>query len=482
MSDFKERIELYFRAGFPALAIETTEEQLVLNEISTVCEKLNLETVEPFSPASDEPFVAKLDELEENNVYFLLDYQTIPIEQDPAMVRQLKELIIECEDKGAKMIFIGNTSKILPSFSNLITIVDYDLPSADELKVIAKEVEESIMESKDVEIKYNKDKVALALRGMNSFEAKNTLFLSFFKTKTFDPMFIQNEKIQSIKKDGILEISNPAGGLDQVGGLENLKKQAMDYAAAFATPDIEKPRGILCCGQSGCGKSLFAKVIGEYMELPTIKFDFSRVESGIVGSSQQNLRKVFKQLEALAPAVVHIDELEKAMAGAGTDTSGVSTKLLGMMLTWMQDYTAPIFIVGTANWFEKIDENLLRRFDETFSIQLPHSVEREEIWKIHLGKRNIAIDSVDIDSLVEATENYTGAEIEKAIKRTVWRSVTVKKDINTELLLELVKETKPQSKTNADYTKRVEKALEMMTPASVSPSKSTKKKVGRRKV
>ena len=492
MSTFRERVKLYFKAGFPALSVETTEEQLVLNELVELVEEMNQEIEERgeakagleiaglYTPAADKPFVAERGELREKNVYIVADLDTVRIENEPSIVRSLKEMILEAEEKGAKIIFIGVTSKILPSFSDLITVVKYDLPSESVLKELAEQCAETIEKNKNVKVKYDSDRVAMALCGLNVFNAKNILFMSYFDNGTFDYKFIQNEKVQAVKKEGFLEISPVIGGFNQIGGLENLKIQIKDYKAAFLSQDLEKPKGVLCVGIPGTGKSLFAKCVGEELGLPTIRFDFSRVESGLVGSSQQNLRKVFSQVEALAPCVLHIDEIEKAMAGAGTDLSGVTTKLLGMLLTWIQELTAPIFIVATANWLEKIDDALLRRFDETFAIQLPHEVEREEIFKIHLKKRNLDPENFNLKTLVEKSVDYSGAEIEKAIKKSVWRSVAHNRDVDTDLVVELLAETKPIAKVKPEAIKRIQKMIEFATPASLPPKKNLKSSVGKR--
>lgn len=488
MSTFKERIKLYFKAGFPALSIETTEEQLVLNELSELIEEMNEEIVKQgdtrleiaglYTPAADKPFVAERGELKGKNVYIVADLDTVRIENEPSMVRTLKEMILEAEEKGAKIIFIGVTSKMLPSFSDLITVVEYDLPSESTLKKLAKECAENLEKSKGETFNYDPDRIAMALRGLNVFNAKNILYMSYFKCGTFDHKFIQSEKVQAVKKEGFLEISPPVGGFEQIGGLENLKIQIKDYAAAFRSRDLEKPKGVLCVGIPGTGKSLFAKCVGEFLELPTIRFDLTRVESSFVGSSQQNLRKVFSQIEALAPCVLHIDEIEKAMAGAGTDTSGVTTKLLGMLLTWIQELTAPVFIVATANWLEKIDDALLRRFDETFAIQLPHEVEREEIFKIHLKKRNLNPEKFNLKTLVDKSVDYSGAEIEKAVKKSVWRAVAHKTQVDTDLVVQLLADTKPIAKVKPEAIKRTQRMIEFATPASLPPDKSLKSPVG----
>ncbi len=493
MSTFKERVKLYFKAGVPALSVETTEEQLVLNELVELIEEMNKEIEERgeaktgleiaglFTPAADKPFVAERGELREKNVYIVADLDTVRIENEPSIVRSLKEMILEAEEKGAKIIFIGVTSKMLPSFSDLITVVEYGLPSESVLKELAKQCAETIKESHDIiTIEYDPDRVALALRGLNVFNAKNILFMSYFNNGTFDHKFIQNEKVQAVKKEGFLEISPAIGGFEQIGGLENLKIQMTDYAAAFRSRDIEKPKGILCVGIPGTGKSLFAKCVGEFLELPTIRFDLTRVESSLVGSSQQNLRKVFSQVEALAPCVLHIDEIEKAMAGAGTDTSGVTTKLLGMLLTWIQELTAPVFIVATANWLEKIDDALLRRFDEIFAIQLPHEVERKEIFNIHLKKRKLDPEKFNLKTLVEKSVDYSGAEIEKAVKKSVWRAVARDRVVDTDLVVELLAETKPIAKVKPESIKRIQQMMKFATPASLPPERSLKSQVGKR--
>src|SRR5213075_3107882 len=225
-------------------------------------------------------------------------------------------------------------------------------------------------------------------------------------------------------KSGLLEFVNADVDLDTVGGLDSLKRWLSDRSSAFGEParkfGLPPPKGLLLLGVQGCGKSLTAKAIANFWALPLVRLDMGRIFGSYIGSSEENLRRAIRVAESVAPAVLWVDEIEKGLSGsmgAAVTDSGVSARVFGALLTWLQEKTAPVFVVATANRIDALPPELLRkgRFDEIFFIDLPSSEERREIFRIHIARRQRDPSRFDLDLLSTTAEGYSGAEIEQAI-------------------------------------------------------------------
>jgi SpoVK/Ycf46/Vps4 family AAA+-type ATPase len=222
----------------------------------------------------------------------------------------------------------------------------------------------------------------------------------------------------------MLEYYETSDNMDGVGGLENLKGWLLQRRMAFTEKAREyglpAPKGILTVGIPGCGKSLTAKATANAWELPLLRFDVGRVFAGLVGASEANMRNAIKVAEAMAPCVLWIDEIEKAFAGvssSGSTDSGVTARVFGNLLTWMQEHKEMVFVFATANKVFDLPPELLRkgRFDEIFFIDLPDEEERLKIWEIHLKNKHRDPAKFDLKTLVTKSRDFTGAEIEQAL-------------------------------------------------------------------
>src|SRR5690625_4840098 len=203
--------------------------------------------------------------------------------------------------------------------------------------------------------------------------------------------------------------------------LHKLNHSWMDSASEYSLP---APKGILLTGIPGCGKSLIAKAVSSLWRLPLLKLDMGKIFSGLVGSSEENMRKAIETAEAISPSILWIDEIEKGLGGTNTTgDSGTSTRIFGTLLTWMQEKTDPVFVVATANDIQSLPPELLRkgRFDEIFFVDLPTTREREKIFEIHINKRLITekvkgkleVDESLLRELADLSEGYIGVDIEQ---------------------------------------------------------------------
>jgi SpoVK/Ycf46/Vps4 family AAA+-type ATPase len=231
-------------------------------------------------------------------------------------------------------------------------------------------------------------------------------------------------KAELLNTDGVLEIiDSDAGTLDEVGGLEGLKSWLRLRKIALDTPELDPPKGILLTGVPGCGKSLIAKTLARSWGLPLVLLDPSRLYDKYLGESERRLDASLHTIEAMAPAVLWIDEIEKGFS-TGTADGGVARRLLGTYLRWMQDHSGEIFTVATANDIASLPPELLRkgRFDQIFFVDLPDAASRREIFRVHLAKRGVNPETLDITHLVDETQGFSGAEIETAIVGARYRA------------------------------------------------------------
>ena len=282
------------------------------------------------------------------------------------------------------------------------------------------------------------------------------------------PDIISNQKKDIIRKSGLLEWINSDVDMNKIGGLDGLKEWLNKRKDAFSQEAIDyglpaNPKGILLVGIQGAGKSLFAKGVASYWNFPLIRLDMGKIFSGVVGSSEQNMRQVFKIVESVAPCILWCDEIDKGMSGGRSSSNtdgGTTARVLGSWLTWMQDRESPVFVVATANDVSHLPPELLRkgRFDEIFFVDLPSEFERRKIFEIHLFKRNRDVNRFDMELLAKSSVNFTGAEIESSIEAAMYEAFSDnKRDINTKDILLSLKNTVPISvtmKEQIDYLRK----------------------------
>jgi SpoVK/Ycf46/Vps4 family AAA+-type ATPase len=265
-------------------------------------------------------------------------------------------------------------------------------------------------------------------------------------------------KRRALKGTGLLEFIQTPVDLAEIGGLKRLKhwlahrqQATTDEAAAFG---LDAPRGVLLLGVQGAGKSLSAKAIATAWQRPLLRMDVGALYDRYVGESERRLRDTLRQAEAMAPIVLWIDEIEKAFASAASRNTdgGLSQRMFGTMLTWMQEHNEPVFLVATANDIEALPAELLRkgRFDEIFFVDLPKFQTRKEIFAIHLRKRKRDPEKFNLDKLAEASDGYSGAEIEQGIISALHEAYSAGREIDTDTIVRMLATSPPLSVTMAE--------------------------------
>lgn len=395
-----------------------------------------------------------------SGIYILKDFHTYL--ETPEIVRQLRDLSSALRRSKKTIVILSPTLKVPPEMEKAMTIVDMPLPSYQDLSELLEHTIRSGDANKKFEVRLSaadRDAMVKAAMGLTMAEAENAYAHAIVLDKILDRDDIKAvaaEKRQIIRKSGLLEFYEVTENLAGVGGMDSLKEWLHKRVRAFSPEAREyglpQPRGILLMGVQGCGKSLLAKTISSDWRLPLLRMDMSMIFQGYIGSSEQNMRKAVQIAESVAPVILWIDEIEKAfsgVSGSGSSDAGTTARVVGTFLTWIQEKTAPVFVVATANDVQELPPELLRkgRFDEVFFVDLPGEFERAEIFAIHLAKVKRNPSKYDIASLAKAAEGFSGAEIEQAIISAMHDSFFAGRDVVTEDILASIRETIPLSTT-----------------------------------
>ena len=396
----------------------------------------------------------------------------VPYLENPDIVAILKTacLLIEQGEIDTVFIFVSSVLKVPKELEKYITILDDEYLKEDEIR---EEIMDFIEENNVGSIYEGTiEKLVTAFKGLSLLEIDTILALAFRDDGTLSdeaPNLVLEQKRQVIEKAGILEMIPLQEGMDDIGGLNNLKKwignkarilNDMKRAEEFG---VELPKGVLIAGVPGCGKSLNAKASAKLMGVPLLKLDMGRIMGKYVGESESNMRKAIALAEAISPCVLWVDELEKAFAGIGGNggAAEVTTRLFGQFLTWMQEKKSAVFVVATANDVMKLPPELMRkgRFDEIFYVQMPTKEERKKIFEIHIKKRRPQdLKNIDIEKLAKETEGYSGADIEGVVKEGIENAfINDKTDVSTWDLMTAIQSTHPLKEIMGDSIDKLEK-------------------------
>ncbi len=336
----------------------------------------------------------------------------------------LQETLVATRAPVMVIVLVSDAGKLPVELAHAGPVIRISRPSKHEAILLLQDLvkrNHDVAHDEISELQWGE--LADAVAGLTGWEIRRAGAMSLHTLKRLDTEFLARFKADALSQSGVLELVPSVGSLDDIGGLDALKRWALVRRRAFGaeanTYGLPTPKGVLALGPPGTGKSLFAKALSAAWKFPLLRLDFGRIFGPYVGQSEAQLRDALAQAEAHAPVVLWIDEIEKGMAGSAgpSGDSGTARRILGSFLTWMQEKTAPVFIVATANDISGLPPEFLRkgRFDEIFFIDLPSAKEREAIWRLHLAKRRVPLESVPLDELVAATEGFTGAEIEQAI-------------------------------------------------------------------
>ena len=387
-------------------------------------------------------------------LYVLRDFH--PFLKEPAVVRRLRDAAHELRKTKKSLLVLSPVTKIPPELEKSISaIVDWELPNRTEIEGAARKVLPNLPAATQQVIESDPtfmERVVEGALGLTLVEAENVFAKSAVRTHTFDLDTILEEKKQIIRKSGLLEYYEHREEFSDVGGMEILKDWLVKRRNAFSSRardfGLPLPKGMLLIGVPGTGKSLTAKAVGALWQMPLLRLDVGKIFGGLVGSSEENIRTVIKTAEAIAPAVLWIDELEKGFSGtasSGQTDGGTTSRVFASFITWLQEKTTPVFVIATANNVMQLPPELLRkgRFDEIFFCDLPDREDRRQIIDIHLRKKNRDPGQFDLDKLVDASIDYSGAELEQVVVAALYDAFDTGNDLTTEGLLNTLHDIVP---------------------------------------
>jgi hypothetical protein len=393
----------------------------------------------------------------ESGVWLLEDFQPFLREEHHPLLRWLRE-IARLPTSPRKIVVLSTPLPGLPmDLRKEIPTIELDLPGVDDLGVVLQDAAAALG------VRDSADEALLdAARGLTVMEARLAFGKAAAELGRLDhgavPL-VAREKERIIKQSEVLEYYPTDARLTDVGGLGQLKewldRRGRAFGAGARDFGLDAPKGVLLLGVQGCGKSLLAKAIAATWQFPLLRFDMGKVFGGIVGQSEGNIRTALQVAQALAPCVLWIDEIEKGLAGMGSSDQtdgGTTARVVGSLLTWMQEKKDPVFVVATANRIDMLPPELLRkgRFDEIFFVDLPTRAIREEILSIHLKKKRRDPKDFALADLAARSVGFSGAELEEAVREGLYDAFAEGRELHSDHIARALDKTFPLSRTMRD--------------------------------
>jgi SpoVK/Ycf46/Vps4 family AAA+-type ATPase len=374
-------------------------------------------------------------------------------------VQRLKDAAEELGRRAGAVVITGTNTSYPESLRRMLAVMPLPVPSVAELRALLAHIARDLGRRREIVVELSaadEERLLGALRGLTLLEAEKVLTRAMVedgRLSADDIAHAIGAKKQIVEREGVLEYYPAEESLAEVADMAGLKEWLRkrrniltqpERAAAFG---LRFPRGLLLIGVPGCGKSLCARTVATEWQLPLLRMDTGSLYNKFIGETESNFRRAMRTAEAVAPCVLFIDELEKAFAGGGTEDGGLSMRVLGTFLTWLQDRKADVFVVATANDVSKLPPEFLRkgRFDETFFVDLPDGDTRAEILRIHLRRRSQQPDTFDLDLVTTATRGFSGAEIEQVIVSALYTAFADNAPLTTQHLLREAAATRPLS-------------------------------------
>jgi len=472
-------LELILRSRVPIVVIETRDEARVLNMITSITiarakreylplfrwtvtdglQRLDI-ALEPQLHNSDPDDVLRhIRAVTKPGVYILLDFH--PYLDDPVNIRLMKDICIRFSETTRHLILVSHRINLPAELESFSARFEMELPSEKERSVIIDRIA-AAYSADDPTASIQVDPVAYKLlvqnlagltHGDTEQLARNAIYNDGAISKNDLPRVMQ-AKYDLLNKAGILHFEYETTQFSDIGGLKKLKLWLSQRKNAFRksngdTP-LDVPKGVLLIGVQGCGKSLAAKATAGVLGVPILRLDFSAIYNKYHGESERNLRESLNTADVMAPCVLWIDEIEKGlsgMKGGGQNDGGVSVRVFGTLLTWMEEKEAPVFTIATANNIDGLPPEFLRkgRFDEIFFVDLPRQRVRASIFAIHLTARGQLLKDFDIEILSTISEGFSGAEIEQAVVSALYAAHAKDQPLSTEHLQQEIQQTKPLS-------------------------------------
>ena len=468
---FTEEFNLLLKARYPILYISSLEEDRIEYTIRKCVKKLGNKAIYTWdfvdgyiNNPNNKGFAAKnplqaLELVEKLTgdtpaLFILKDFDKFLT--DVSVSRKLKNLIRILKTQPKTLVILATEVNIPVELYDLITFVEFKLPTDIEIRNELKRLFTSLGQTVEPDFL---EILVRSCQGLSIERIRRALSKSIAKYSTINDRTLELvlvEKQQLISQTQILEFQSTSVTFDDVGGLKNLKEWLANRKESFGEKaklyGLPVPRGLLIAGVQGTGKSLTAKAIANDWKLPLLRLDIGRLFGGIVGESESRVRQMIQISEALAPCILWIDEIDKTFGQINSKgDSGTTSRVLGTFITWLSEKTAPVFVVSTANNFDVLPVELIRkgRFDEIFFIGLPLEDERKLIFTVHLSKlRPDSWKDFNIDILSQESKNFSGAEIQQSIIEGMHIAFNENREFTTNDIRRGLQETIPIAKMN----------------------------------
>jgi len=491
--NFKTKFKNYYASGHSGLFIMTHEEQRAIKDILTLSADMpdvgvfewdaqnGLVDSKDKTPVGSEELLNTAQLLKylqsggpRPGIYILKDFH---LHFDKVInIRLLRNAWNRLKSRGNMIVFTGHKFAIPPELEKEIQLLDYDLPDeasiAERLEFIiasankfrAEKGKESVVVSPELV-----DRAVEAAKGMTYGEIENAFAMAYTTNKAFDQSFVGTvfeEKIAQLKKNGLLTYIPADVSFDNVGGLHGLKQWLRSRKKAYSQQarnyKLPLPKGCMFCSVPGVGKTMLAKAAANEFDCPLFLFDMGNIFGSHVGDSERNMREVIKTIESIGKCVILIDEIEKALnkdAVSGRGDTGVSSRIYGTFLTWLNDRKNPAFIIATSNDHTILPSPLIRkgRFDQLFWIDLPAEAEREEIFNVVIKKYGRNPEDFNVSRLVDNTQDFTGAEIEEVVKSALFRAFDNDSEITDKHIMEEIRTFIPFANSHEEELQKMRK-------------------------
>jgi hypothetical protein len=419
------RLAEYIAACFTGLWIQSHEHEDAMAEIGRLCQErgwrmaswdveAGLRLAGPAGTPEEVPATDPLAVLraagglatpDSSAILVLVNFHRFP--NSPQAVQALARQIVAGKQSRTFLVILSPVVQIPPELEKLFLVVEHELPGREQLQEIAAGIATEAGELPEGEALAA---VLDAAAGLTRYEAEGAYSLSLVRHGVVRPDVIWELKSGMLKKSGLLELYQGGGRFEDLGGLQALKGFCLRAMRRQGQSDPKRrPRGVLLLGVPGSGKSAFAKALGAETNRPTLILDIGALMGSLVGQTEANVRQAIRIVDAMAPCVCMVDEVEKALAGVGgTGDSGVSARLFGNVLTWLNDHTSDVFTICTCNDISRLPPEFSRaeRFDGIWFLDLPSRQQKESIWQIYL----LAFE-LDPNQPRPKDDVWTGAEI-----------------------------------------------------------------------
>ncbi|HEY9722622.1 MAG TPA: AAA family ATPase, partial [Oscillatoriaceae cyanobacterium] len=492
---FARDLDLLIRSRYPLLYVPTSEEARAEEAIADVATAASpprqvyfWDFIDGYAGSAKEDPLQALEFVRTRPastpaVFVLRDFHRFL--EDVRVSRMLRNLLRGLRAERKTVVLLSSVLKVPHELAEEVTILDFPLPTEAE---IAREMTLALDESCVRLDAGAREALVKACQGLTMARIRQVLGKAIAQDGVLDEAdiaLVLEEKKQKIRQTELLEFYPSSENLADIGGLDNLKKWLSVRSAAFSERarryGLPNPKGLLLVGIQGTGKSLSAKAIAQAWRLPLLRLDVGRLMGSLVGESEGKAREMIRLAEAMAPAVLWMDEIDKAFGAVGhAGDAGTSSRVLSTLITWMQEKTAPVFVVATANNVEVLPPELLRkgRFDEIFFVGLPSDRERREIFEVHLKRvRGHQLRAYNLDRLVAVSAGFSGAEIAQAITDAMHEAFAEEREFTTEDLVNVLRGAVPLSRTAEEQVERLKRwaAGGRARPASVEELRAARR-------